>query len=67
LMGHHSYHLSFPDVQLHIVDAPSVGNCRPEATGPESITTIEIMDSGLAPRGAPRNDDLLAMARRKHP
>ena len=28
--------LSFPDVQLHIVDAPSVGNFRPEATEPES-------------------------------
>src|SRR5258708_26781100 len=29
---------SFPDVQLHIGDAPSVGNCRPEATGPEIHT-----------------------------
>jgi hypothetical protein len=37
-----------PDVQLHIGDAPSVGNCRPEATGPESILPIVVMDSGLA-------------------
>jgi isoleucyl-tRNA synthetase len=29
---------------------------RREATGPESITTIGSMDSGLAPTGAPRND-----------
>src|SRR5262245_18801671 len=27
-----------------------------EGAGPESITTIVRMDSGLAPRGAPRND-----------
>jgi hypothetical protein len=39
---------SFPDVQAHIVDAPSVGNCRPEATGPESILLAGVMDSGLA-------------------
>src|ERR1700730_2959641 len=32
-------------------DAPSVGNCRPEATGPESILPVVVMDSGLA-RGA---------------
>jgi len=30
---------------------------RREATSPESITTIVSMDSGLAPRGAPRNDE----------
>ena len=30
---------------------------RREAAGPESITTIGSMDSGLAPRGALRNDD----------
>jgi hypothetical protein len=30
---------------------------RRKAAGPESITTIVSMDSGLAPRGAPRNDD----------
>ncbi|BAR58674.1 hypothetical protein NK6_5516 [Bradyrhizobium diazoefficiens] len=29
---------------------------RGEAASPESITTIVSMDSGLAPRGAPRND-----------
>jgi isoleucyl-tRNA synthetase len=29
---------------------------RREAAGPESITTIGRMDSGLAPSGAPRND-----------
>ncbi len=40
---------SFPDVQLHIVDAPL-------GAGPESITTIGSMDSGLALR-APRNDE----------
>src|SRR3954465_16054503 len=28
----------------------------PSGAGPESITTIENMDSGLAPSGAPRND-----------
>ena len=28
----------------------------PLGAGPESITTIGSMDSGLAPRGAPRND-----------
>jgi hypothetical protein len=26
--------------------------------GPESILTMVVMDSGLAPSGAPRNDDL---------
>jgi error-prone DNA polymerase len=30
----------------------------PLGAGPESITTIGDMDSGLAPRGAPRNDDV---------
>jgi len=30
---------------------------RREAVSPESITTIVSMDSGLAPSGAPRNDD----------
>ena len=34
------FQLSFPDVQLHIVDAPS-------GPGPESIRTIVVMDSGL--------------------
>jgi hypothetical protein len=39
-------------------DAPSVGNCRPEATDPESIRPVVVMDSGLiaepviGPRGA---------------
>jgi hypothetical protein len=28
-----------------------------EAVSPESITTIVSMDSGLAPAGAPRNDE----------
>jgi hypothetical protein len=43
-------------------DAPSVGNCRPEAQASdvqlhigESILPIVVMDSGLALR-APRND-----------
>jgi hypothetical protein len=26
--------------------------------GPESMLTMVVMDSGLAPSGAPRNDDL---------
>jgi hypothetical protein len=30
---------------------------RRKAASPESITTIVSMDSGLAPRGAPRNDE----------
>ncbi len=30
---------------------------RDEVASPESITTIVSMDSGLAPRGAPRNDE----------
>jgi hypothetical protein len=34
-------------------DAPSVGNCRPEATGPESIRPVVVMDSGLAQVRAP--------------
>ena len=54
---------SFPDVQVHIVDAPL-------GAGPESIlpVVVVVMDSGLArslssgralrgPVGAPRNDD----------
>jgi hypothetical protein len=44
--------------KLSFRDAPSVGNCRPEATGPESILPIVVMDSGFALR-APRNDDRL--------
>src|SRR6202023_3713541 len=57
---------SFPDVQLHIVDAPptsglpefgnivvQVGNSRLGCAGPESILPIVVMDSGLAPSGAP--------------
>ena len=40
---------SFPDVQLHIVDAPL-------GAGPESILPIAVMDSGLARLLAPRND-----------
>jgi|SRR5665213_2949972 len=44
---------SFPDVQLHIVDAPL-------GAGPESILTIVVMDSGLIVIGrrfAPPVDD----------
>src|SRR6266850_3090347 len=52
---------SFPDVQVHIVDAPL-------GAGPESILPVVVMDSGLArslssgralrgPVGAPRNDE----------
>ena len=41
---------SFPDVQVHIVDAPL-------GAGPESILPAVVMDSGLALR-APRNDGL---------
>src|ERR1700742_3888348 len=37
--------------------SPFVIPGRREAAGPESITTIVSMDSGLAPRGAPRNDE----------
>jgi len=40
---------SFPDVQLHIGDAPL-------GAGPESVLPTVVMDSGLAPSGAPRND-----------
>src|SRR5882757_453899 len=39
---------SFPDVQVHIGDAPL-------SAGPESILPVVVMDSGLALR-APRND-----------
>src|SRR5229473_3294682 len=52
---------SFPDVQLHIVDAPptsglpefgniivQVGNSRLGCAGPESILPVVVMDSGLA-------------------
>ncbi len=49
-MGLNSNRSSFSDAQLRIVDAP-------QGAGPESITTIGSMDSGLALR-APRNDDL---------
>jgi hypothetical protein len=65
---------SFPDVQLHIVDAPptsglpefgnivvQVGNSRLGCAGPESILPIVVMDSGLAPSGAPRNDGLISV------
>jgi hypothetical protein len=41
---------SFPDVELHIVDAP-LGASR------ESILTIVVMDSGLARFTRARNDD----------
>jgi error-prone DNA polymerase len=41
---------SFPIAQLRNVGARSAS--------PESITTIGSMDSGLAPSGAPRNDDV---------
>jgi len=34
---------------------------RRKAASPQSITTIVSMDSGLAPRGAPRNDDVVAV------
>jgi hypothetical protein len=40
---------SFPDLQVHIVDAPL-------GAGPESILPVVVMDSGLAHR-APRYDD----------
>src|SRR6267378_4372898 len=40
---------SFPDVQVHIVDAPL-------GASPESILPVVVMDSGLAPSDAPRND-----------
>jgi hypothetical protein len=65
---------SFPYVQLHIVDAPptsglpevgnmvvQVGNSRLGCAGPESILPIVVMDSGLAPSGAPRNDGLISI------
>jgi hypothetical protein len=37
----HQTPASFPDVQLHIVDAPL-------CAGPESILPVVVMDSGLA-------------------
>ena len=37
---------SFPDVQVHIVDAPL-------GAGPESILPVVVMDSGLAQERAP--------------
>jgi hypothetical protein len=45
---HSAILLSFPDVQLHIGDAPL-------GAGPESILIIVVMDSGLSLR-EPRND-----------
>jgi hypothetical protein len=60
-MLRHPHRSSFPDVQLHIVDAPL-------GAGPKSILTIVVMDSQmrncaswLALR-APRNDDSFAEA-----
>jgi hypothetical protein len=44
-MSEHSLNSSFPDAQMRILDARSAG--------PESITTIVIMDSGLAPLARP--------------
>jgi len=57
----HQTPASFPDVQLHIVDAPptsglpefgnivvQVGNSRLGCAGPESILPVVVMDSGLA-------------------
>src|SRR5476651_1432734 len=43
--------------QLSFRDAPL-------GAGPESITTIGSMDSGFAPRGAPRNDGISDWAER---
>jgi hypothetical protein len=55
-MEHSSYSLSFPDVQLHIGDAPLGADL-------ESKFPIVVMDSGLARKGlAPRNDSLLGSA-----
>src|SRR3982074_2655539 len=34
-----------------------IPGCAPLGAGPESIRTMVVMDSGLPPRGAPRNDD----------
>src|SRR3984893_11786887 len=42
------------DVQLHIGDAPL-------RAGPESILPIVVIDSGLAPSGAPRNDGRISI------
>jgi hypothetical protein len=42
----HQTPASFPDVQLHIVDAPL-------GAGPESILPVVVMDSGLAQERAP--------------
>jgi hypothetical protein len=36
--------------------APRHSGMRAQHAGPESITTIVSMDSGLAPDGTPRND-----------
>ena len=52
---------SFPDAPIGMsegVAAFSPSSFRgARSASPESITTIGSMDSGLAPRGAPRNDD----------
>src|SRR5450631_4676659 len=45
---------SLPDVQLHIGVAPL-------GAGPEFILPTVVMDSGLAPSGAPRNDGLISI------
>src|SRR3954454_4679789 len=38
---------------------------RPLGAGPESILTMVLMDSGLAPGGAPRNDEVSVLSRRE--
>jgi hypothetical protein len=58
-----SNHASFPDAQLRIVDAPS-------GAGPESITTMVVMDSLMCnctsklarKKLAPRNDGLFVVS-----
>src|SRR5690242_6838167 len=43
--------------RIRLPESPFVIPGRREAANPESITAIVSMDSGLAPRGAPRNDE----------
>ena len=48
---------SFPDVQLHIVDARSVGNCRPEAQARNPYSRSWLWIPGSLASLAPRNDE----------
>src|SRR5437868_13921629 len=47
-----------------MVLAPLLGR-HSGIAGPESILTMVVMGSGLAPRGAPRNDEVSVLSRRE--